>query len=158
MYFHFVDFEKAFVLVHRDSLWKIMRAYGIPGKLIGMAKALYDGFTCAVIKEGEITERFPVVTGVKQGCCMSSGFLFLLVIDWVMRKTVDGQRTGIRWDFTRLLEDIDYVRRRPASTNIKGRPHAGKVSRARARGESRQSRIEVEPTEVQVDEGRQLEQ
>ena len=109
MYFHFVDFEKAFVLVHRDSLWKITRAYGIPGKLIGMAKALYDGFMCAVINEGEITERFPVVTGAKQGCCMSSGFLFLLVIDWVMRKTVDGQRTGIRWDFTRLLEDIDYA-------------------------------------------------
>ena len=99
MYFHYVDFEKAFDSVHRDSLWKIMRAYGIPGKLIGMAKALYDGFTCAVIDEGEITERFPVVTGAKQGCCMS-GFLFLLVIDWVMRKTVDGQRTGIRWDFT----------------------------------------------------------
>ena len=45
---------------------------------------------------------------MKQGCCMS-GFLFRLVIDWVMRKMVDGQRKGIRWDFTRLLEDIDYA-------------------------------------------------
>ena len=108
MYFHFVDFEKAFDSVHRDSLWKIMRVYRIPDKLIGMAKALYDGFTCPVIDEGEITERFLVVTGVKQGCFMS-GFLFLLVINWVMRKTLDGQRTGIRWDFKRLLEDIDYT-------------------------------------------------
>ena len=57
-----------------------MRAYGIPDKLIGLVKVLYDRFTCAVIDEGEITERFPVVTGVKQGCCMS-GFLFLVVID-----------------------------------------------------------------------------
>ena len=57
-----------------------MRAVGIPDKLIGLAKVLYDGFTCAVIDEGEITERFPVVTGVKQGCCMS-GFLLLLVGD-----------------------------------------------------------------------------
>lgn len=32
-----------------------------------------------------------------------------MVIDWVMKKTVDGQRTGIRWDFTRLLEDLDYA-------------------------------------------------
>ena len=38
-----------------------------------------------------------------------SGFLFLMVIDWVMRKTVDGQRTGIGWDVTRLLEGIDYA-------------------------------------------------
>lgn len=71
MYFHFVNFEKAFDLVHRDSLWRIMRAYGIPDKLIGLVKVLYDGFTCAVINEGEIMERFLVVTGVKQGCCMS---------------------------------------------------------------------------------------
>ena len=35
--------------------------------------------------------------------------MFLLVIDWVMRKTVHGQRTGIRWDFTMLLEGIDYA-------------------------------------------------
>ena len=32
-----------------------------------------------------------------------------MVIDRVMRKTVDGQRTDIRWGFTRLLEDIDYA-------------------------------------------------
>ena len=67
-----------------------MRVYGIPDKLIRLVKALYDGFTWAVIDEGEITERFPVVTGVKQGCCMSR-FLFLMIIDWVMRKTLGGQ-------------------------------------------------------------------
>ena len=74
--------------------------------MIGLVKALYEGFTCAVIAEGEITERFPVVTSVKQGCCMS-GFLFLIVMDCMMRKTVVGQRTGIRWDSTMLLTDTD---------------------------------------------------
>ena len=153
MYFHFVDFEKAFDSVHRDSLWRIMKAYGIPDKLIGLVKALYDGFTCAVIDKGEVTERFPVVTGVKQGCCMS-GFLFLMVIDWVMRKTVDGQRTGIRWDFTMLLEDIDYADDLLLLTS-RAEPHAGKNSQAR--GECRQGRLEAKPTEVQVDEGQQPE-
>ena len=38
-----------------------------------------------------------------------SGILFLMVIDWVMKKTVDGQRTRTRWDFSRLLNDIDYT-------------------------------------------------
>ena len=70
----------------------------------GTVKVLYDRFTCAVIDEGETTKRFPVVTGVKQGCCMS-GLLFLTVIGWVMRRTVDGERKGIRWDSTRLLEE-----------------------------------------------------
>ena len=49
-----------------------------------------------------------MVTGVKQGSCLS-GFLFLMVIDRVMRKTVDGQRTSIRWDFIRPLENNDYA-------------------------------------------------
>ena len=85
-----------------------MKACGIPEKLIRLVKTVYDRFTCAVIYEGEITERFLVVTGVKQGCCMS-GFLFLMVIDWMMKKALDEERTGIRWDFTMLLEDIDYT-------------------------------------------------
>ena len=54
MYFHFVA-EKAFDPVYRESLWRIMRAYGIHDKLIGLAKALYDGIMCAVIDEGETT-------------------------------------------------------------------------------------------------------
>ena len=32
-----------------------------------------------------------------------------MVIDWVMRKTVHGQRAGNRWDVTMLPEDIDYA-------------------------------------------------
>ena len=85
-----------------------MRQYGIPTKMIQMVKALYEDFQCSVIDEGVTTERFPVMTGVKQGCYMS-GFLFLLAIDWVMQRKTDGERTGIRWDFTTMLEDLDFA-------------------------------------------------
>ena len=108
LYIHFVDFKKAFDFTHKDSLWIIMRQYGIPQKLVQMVKTLYGDFQCSVIDENETTDWFPVMTGVKQGCCMS-GFLFLLVIDWVMRKTVEGERTGTRWNFTTVLEDLDFV-------------------------------------------------
>ena len=108
LYIHFVDFEKAFDSVHRVSLWTIMKKYGIPQKLIQMVKTLYQDFQCAVIDENETTDFFPVRTGVKQGCCMS-GLLFLLIIDWVMRQTVEGERTGIRWNFTTMLEDLDFA-------------------------------------------------
>ena len=37
------------------------------------------------------------------------GFLFLLVIDWVMRKTLREGNTGIRWRFTEKLEDLDFA-------------------------------------------------
>ncbi|PFX21963.1 hypothetical protein AWC38_SpisGene13524 [Stylophora pistillata] len=49
-----------------------------------------------------------VMTGVKQGCC-PLGFLFLVVTDRVMRKTVEGERTGIRRNFTTVLEDLDFA-------------------------------------------------
>lgn len=108
LYAHFVDFEKAFDSIHRGSLWAIMRQYGIPRKLIQIVRTLYEGFQCSVIVENEKTDWFPVKTGVKQGCCMS-GFLFLLVIDWVMLRTVEGKRTGIRWNVTTMLEDLDFA-------------------------------------------------
>ena len=76
-YAHFVDFEKAFDSVHREGLWRIMKAYGIPDKLITMVKIMYDDFECSVLDEGEQTRWFKITTGVKQGCVMS-GFLFLL--------------------------------------------------------------------------------
>ena len=33
----------------------------------------------------------------------------LLVIDWVMRRTIEGRRTGIRWQFENQLEDLDFA-------------------------------------------------
>lgn len=38
-----------------------------------------------------------------------SGFLFLFIIDWVMQQTVKEQRTGIRKNFTTMLEDLDFA-------------------------------------------------
>lgn len=37
------------------------------------------------------------------------GFLFLVIIDLVMQQTVKEERTRIRWDFTTMLEILDYV-------------------------------------------------
>ena len=38
-----------------------------------------------------------------------SGFLFLLIIDWVMRHTQKEEGTGLRWKFTSKLEDLDFA-------------------------------------------------
>ena len=37
------------------------------------------------------------------------GFLFLLCLDWVMRKVTADKRRRIRWNFTSLLEDLDFA-------------------------------------------------
>jgi len=84
-----------------------MRCYGIPSKIINMVKALYD-FECAVVDGQDTTEWFKIRTGVKQGCNMF-GLLFLLVVDWVMRNTLQEGNTGIRWKFNTKLEDLEFA-------------------------------------------------
>ena len=108
LFMNFVDFEKAFDSVHRESLWIIMKKYGIPEKIVRMVQSFYEGFQCAVEDQGEICEWFDLKTGVKQGCNMS-GFLFLMVIDWIMRRTVKEGENGIRWKLTSKLDDLDFA-------------------------------------------------
>ena len=99
LYIMFVDFEKAFDSVHRESLWKIIESYGIPCKIIHMVQMLYEDSEYAVLDEGEKSEWFKVKTGVKQGDAMS-GFIFLIVVDWIIRNTTAGNKIWIRWNFT----------------------------------------------------------
>ena len=100
---NFIDFEKAFNSLHRPSLWEIIKAYGIPVKIIRIVQLLYQDSECAVLDNGQASEWFKVNTGVKQGCVMS-GFLFLLAIDWIMCETTKQANTGIRWRFMDQLE------------------------------------------------------
>ena len=38
-----------------------------------------------------------------------SGFLFLLIVDWIMRKTLSEGKTGIRWRMLESLDDLEYA-------------------------------------------------
>ena len=108
LYMTFVDFEKAFDSVDRDTIWKLMSHYGIPHKFINITKKLYENCSCQVIHKGKLTSPFAVNTGVRQGC-MLSPMIFLIVIDWIMRKTTSGNNTGIQWTFAKKLEDLDFA-------------------------------------------------
>ena len=70
LYVVFVDFEKAFDSLHRDSLWKILQHYGIPQKLVNVIRSLYKNFECRVVHNNQLTDPFKVETGVKQGCIL----------------------------------------------------------------------------------------
>ena len=76
--------------IDRVILLGIMGECGIPSKLITMVKAMCEQNKCAVVNGSGSYDWFDVRTGVKQGCCMS-GFLFRLVIDWAMRRNIEGR-------------------------------------------------------------------
>ncbi len=94
--------------VHRKSLWQLLRHYGIPIKLTSLIKNSYEGMTCRVAHGGHFTKSFAVRTGVRQGCLLSP-FLFLLAIDWILKKTTAGKRNGIQWTLGNQLNDLDFA-------------------------------------------------
>ena len=102
LYVNFIDYQKAFDSIRRDSLWQILRAYGIPQSIGNIIKCLYS----CCISQGDLS--FEVKTGVRQGCVMSF-MLFNLAIDWFLCRTMEDQRRGMRWTPITTLEDLDFA-------------------------------------------------
>ena len=91
--------------MQRVRLWRILRAYGIPLRIVQIIKSFYHNFTCSV---GSRILNFQVKTSVRQVCLMSA-VLFNLVIEWVMRRTTENQPRDIRWTVFDTLEDLDFA-------------------------------------------------
>ena len=104
----FVDFEKAFDSVHRHTLWRIIEAYGIPSKYISIMRNIYDGTQCCVKTADGTTDWFEIKTGVRQGCVLST-LLFLIVIDFVMRRTSQTNKGIAVNGRAQLLSDLDFA-------------------------------------------------
>ena len=72
------------------------------------ASRTYEGMSCRVVHRGQLSDCFNVRTGVRQGCLLSP-FMFLLVIDWIMRTNTEGKKNGIQWTLWTQLEDLDFA-------------------------------------------------
>ena len=108
IYISFIDYEKAFDSVDREAIWKLLRHYGVPLKMVNIIKSSYQGFKCMIIHGCKLRESLEVKTGVKQGCLLSP-FLFLLAIDWIMKTLTNRTRNGksghhgLIWKISNLL-------------------------------------------------------
>ena len=82
-----LDAEKAF-----DKLWRNGLFYKLKNKLDKrdwlILKKYYDGSTAEIICNGEVSNAFKVVTGVKQGGVLSP-FLFNVYIDELVEGIVN---------------------------------------------------------------------
>ena len=66
-------------------MFSILRHYVIPEKIVYAIKTIYKNSRSAVIVEGNISEEFELTTGVLQSDTLAP-FLFIIVLDYVMRK------------------------------------------------------------------------
>ena len=73
---------KAFDSVNQDALWRILGLCGVPPKLIDLMSELYSGTESAVRCSDTISDLFPVVTGVHQGCVLART-LFSTCMHWI---------------------------------------------------------------------------
>ena len=60
----FIDYSKAFDSIHRERIFEILEAYGIPGIIIDAIKAIYTDSTALVISSDGVTDPFPILAGV----------------------------------------------------------------------------------------------
>ena len=98
LYINFIDYQKAFDSVDRETMWKLLRHCGVPVKIISLIRCTFQNMSCRIAHAGQLSESSEEKTGVWQGCWLSP-FLFLLVIDWIMNTTTTGGNNGIQRTF-----------------------------------------------------------
>ncbi|VDP09004.1 unnamed protein product [Schistosoma margrebowiei] len=108
LYINLINYEKAFDIVDKTTLWKILRYYGVSHKIVNIIRNSYDGLNCKIVCGGQLTKSFEEKTGVKQGCSLSP-FLFLLVIDWIMKTSTSDGKHVIKWTSSMQLDDLDFA-------------------------------------------------
>ena len=75
-----LDQEKAYDKIRHDYLWQTLEAMNIPSSLVNTIKSLYSKAKTAIILNGEMSEKFHVIQGIRQGDPLSC-LLFNIAIE-----------------------------------------------------------------------------
>ena len=88
LYSCFIDYSKAFDCVQHQKLWSIMTDMGFPAHVVQLINMLYVDQQATVRIDGEISNRFDIIQGVRQGCILSP-YLFNLYTEHIIRNVRD---------------------------------------------------------------------
>ena len=86
--FVFVDFSKAFDSIDRSKMFEILELYGIPIEIIEAIKILYTDTSATILTPDGETQSFSIKAGILLGDTLAP-FLFIMVVDYVLRMSVD---------------------------------------------------------------------
>ena len=87
LYIAYIDLTKAFDLVSRDGLFKVLPKIGCPPKLQSMIATFHTDTKGAVQFNGSSSEPFEIRSGIKQGCV---GIFFGLLLKHAFDTTTEG--------------------------------------------------------------------
>ena len=89
LYVSFVDLTKAFDTVSRKGLWLILERLSCPPKFLSMIIQLHEGQHGQVRLNNDLSEPFPIVNGVKQGCVLAPT-LFSIFFSMMLKRAMEG--------------------------------------------------------------------
>ena len=75
-----IDAEKAFDKIQHPFMMKTLNKMGTEGKYLNIIKAIYDKSTANIILNSKKLKAFPLRSGTRQGCPLSS-LLFNIVLE-----------------------------------------------------------------------------
>ena len=113
----FIHFRKAFDTIHRGKLIEILRAYGVPDKMIEAIEATYSETWAKVRTADGETETFQILAGVLQGDTLAP-FLFIVALDSALRRAIEGreeelgftlQKRASRRVAAKMVTDLDFA-------------------------------------------------
>ncbi|XP_072046990.1 uncharacterized protein [Amphiura filiformis] len=113
----FIDFKKAFDTIHRGKVLDIMRAYGVPERLVAAIGCMYHHTIAHVTSPDGVTKDFEIQAGVLQGDTLPP-FLFIVVLDYVLRKAMEGNEERLGFTLEprksrrigpRTIIDLDFA-------------------------------------------------
>ena len=92
LYIAFIDLTKAFDLVSRDGLFKVLPKFGCPPKPQSMIESFHTDTKGTVQFNGSFSETFEIRSGIKQGCVralMLYGTIFARLLKHVLDTTTE---------------------------------------------------------------------
>ena len=93
LYAAFVDLTKAFDLVSRSGLSKVLQKVGCPPTLLSLIMSFHNNMKGTVVFNGESSEPFSILSGVKQGCVLAPvlfNIYFSVLLNYAFRNSTDG--------------------------------------------------------------------
>ena len=101
LYLAFIDLTKAFNLVSRSGLFKLLQKIGCPPHLLAVVTSFHDNMHSTVCFNSATSETFPVSSAVKQGCVLAPtlfGIFFSMLLHYAFEDCSEGVYIHTRAD------------------------------------------------------------
>ena len=125
----FVDLQKAFDSVPRESLFQLLSGrFGLPDHIVAMLRHLHFNFSARVCQQSRCSDPFPMATGVRQGsvegpsclcgCCFTVCF-FTISVTGVGIESQASVSRGSRIVMAFCGTPLKYAKQLPAASTFR---------------------------------------